>query len=225
MGVQRGEPPLSRLHPLPGLDVAGWRRCQRDARVRHRGEILRRGRLSRTGLEVGLLLAGQGHCHCLGRLRGGGQDPVRLSARGQALAARHETGGGDADLRGRKTGSRGRRRGRDRRRQAAPVPRPHASTSSPRTASCGCLQAKTGASLCRTTSPTRLSSRASSSSACAARGRRRTARAACPTALYSLDFERWIETGVLGPVETVLEPAHRVSIAGIARTRSDCSSI
>ncbi|MFK0690315.1 prolyl oligopeptidase family protein [Mesorhizobium sp. IMUNJ 23033] len=39
-----------------------------------------------------------------------------------------------------------------------------------------------------------------------------------PDALYSVDFERWIETGVLGPVETVLEPAHRVSIAGLART-------
>lgn len=40
-----------------------------------------------------------------------------------------------------------------------------------------------------------------------------------PDSLYSLDFERWIETNALGPVETVLEPADRVSIAGIARTR------
>lgn len=40
-----------------------------------------------------------------------------------------------------------------------------------------------------------------------------------PDGLYSLDFERWIDTGDLGPVETVLEPAHRVSIAGIARTQ------
>ncbi|UVK36471.1 prolyl oligopeptidase family protein [Mesorhizobium sp. AR10] len=40
-----------------------------------------------------------------------------------------------------------------------------------------------------------------------------------PDGLYSLDFARWIETGALGPVETVLEPAHRVSIAGITRTQ------
>lgn len=40
-----------------------------------------------------------------------------------------------------------------------------------------------------------------------------------PDGLYSLDFERWIDTGELGPVETMLEPAHRVSIAGIARTQ------
>lgn len=41
-----------------------------------------------------------------------------------------------------------------------------------------------------------------------------------PDGLYSLDFERWIDTGDLGPVETVLEPAHRVSVAGIARTQA-----
>ncbi|RWB35642.1 MAG: S9 family peptidase, partial [Mesorhizobium sp.] len=40
-----------------------------------------------------------------------------------------------------------------------------------------------------------------------------------PDGLYSLDFARWIETSALGPVETVLEPADRVSIAGIARTQ------
>jgi prolyl oligopeptidase len=40
-----------------------------------------------------------------------------------------------------------------------------------------------------------------------------------PDSLYSLDFARWIETNALGPVETVLEPADRVSIAGIARTQ------
>jgi prolyl oligopeptidase len=40
-----------------------------------------------------------------------------------------------------------------------------------------------------------------------------------PDGLYSLDFEHWIETDALGPVETVLEPAHRVSIAGMARTQ------
>ncbi|RWP97972.1 prolyl oligopeptidase family protein [Mesorhizobium sp.] len=40
-----------------------------------------------------------------------------------------------------------------------------------------------------------------------------------PDGLYSLDFARWIETNALAPVETVLEPADRVSIAGIARTR------
>ncbi|CCV07517.1 Uncharacterized peptidase y4nA [Mesorhizobium metallidurans STM 2683] len=40
-----------------------------------------------------------------------------------------------------------------------------------------------------------------------------------PDALYSLDLARWVETGALGPVETLLEPAHRVSIAGIARTQ------
>ncbi|MER8440840.1 prolyl oligopeptidase family protein [Mesorhizobium sp. M1312] len=40
-----------------------------------------------------------------------------------------------------------------------------------------------------------------------------------PDGLYSLDFARWIETNALGPFETVLEPADRVSIAGIARTQ------
>ena len=40
-----------------------------------------------------------------------------------------------------------------------------------------------------------------------------------PDGLYSLDFERWIETGIFGPVETLLKPAHRVSIAGITRTQ------
>ncbi len=40
-----------------------------------------------------------------------------------------------------------------------------------------------------------------------------------PDGLYSFDFERWIDTGDLGPVETMLEPAHRVSVAGIARTQ------
>lgn len=40
-----------------------------------------------------------------------------------------------------------------------------------------------------------------------------------PDALYSLDFAHWIETGVFGTVETLLAPAHRVSIAGITRTQ------
>lgn len=40
-----------------------------------------------------------------------------------------------------------------------------------------------------------------------------------PDGLYSLDFGRWIETGAFGPVETLLKPAHRVSIAGITRTQ------
>ncbi|TIS57728.1 prolyl oligopeptidase family protein [Mesorhizobium sp.] len=40
-----------------------------------------------------------------------------------------------------------------------------------------------------------------------------------PDGLYSLDFERWIETDAFGPIKTVLEPAPRVSIAGIARTQ------
>ncbi|RWF27994.1 MAG: S9 family peptidase [Mesorhizobium sp.] len=39
-----------------------------------------------------------------------------------------------------------------------------------------------------------------------------------PDGLYSVDFERWIDTNTLGRVETVLAPAHRVSIAGLART-------
>ncbi|MDX8537108.1 prolyl oligopeptidase family serine peptidase [Mesorhizobium abyssinicae] len=39
-----------------------------------------------------------------------------------------------------------------------------------------------------------------------------------PDGLYSVDFERWIDTNRLGRVETVLAPAHRVSIAGLART-------
>jgi prolyl oligopeptidase len=40
-----------------------------------------------------------------------------------------------------------------------------------------------------------------------------------PDGLYSLDFARWIEADALGPIDTVLQPAHRVSIAGIARTQ------
>lgn len=40
-----------------------------------------------------------------------------------------------------------------------------------------------------------------------------------PDGLYSMDFARWARTGETGPVVTVLEPAHRVSIAGSARTR------
>ncbi|WP_217569002.1 prolyl oligopeptidase family protein [Mesorhizobium sp. GbtcB19] len=40
-----------------------------------------------------------------------------------------------------------------------------------------------------------------------------------PDGLYSFDFDRWIATGEFGPFQTVLEPAHRVSIAGLARTQ------
>lgn len=40
-----------------------------------------------------------------------------------------------------------------------------------------------------------------------------------PDGLYSMDFAHWARTGETGPVVTVLEPAHRVSIAGSARTR------
>ncbi|MER9912970.1 prolyl oligopeptidase family protein [Mesorhizobium sp. M0050] len=40
-----------------------------------------------------------------------------------------------------------------------------------------------------------------------------------PDGLYSFDFEHWMDTGDLGPVETMLAPAHRVSVAGIARTQ------
>lgn len=40
-----------------------------------------------------------------------------------------------------------------------------------------------------------------------------------PDGLYSVDFDRWVDTGVFGPFETVLEPAPRVSIAGLARTQ------
>ncbi|AZO14078.1 S9 family peptidase [Mesorhizobium sp. M2A.F.Ca.ET.043.05.1.1] len=40
-----------------------------------------------------------------------------------------------------------------------------------------------------------------------------------PDGLYSVDFDRWIGAGEFGPFETVLAPAHRVSIAGLARTQ------
>nr|WIE88976.1 prolyl oligopeptidase family protein [Mesorhizobium sp. WSM4875] len=40
-----------------------------------------------------------------------------------------------------------------------------------------------------------------------------------PDGLYSVDFDRWIETGSFEPVETLLKPEHRVSIAGLARTQ------
>ncbi|RWC72465.1 MAG: S9 family peptidase [Mesorhizobium sp.] len=40
-----------------------------------------------------------------------------------------------------------------------------------------------------------------------------------PDGLYSLDFAYWIETGGFGAIETLLAPAHRVSIAGLARTQ------
>jgi prolyl oligopeptidase len=39
-----------------------------------------------------------------------------------------------------------------------------------------------------------------------------------PDGLYSLDFAHWIEAGGFGAIETLLAPAYRVSIAGIART-------
>ena len=40
-----------------------------------------------------------------------------------------------------------------------------------------------------------------------------------PDGLYSLDFAHWIESGGFGAIETLLAPAHRVSIAGLARTQ------
>lgn len=40
-----------------------------------------------------------------------------------------------------------------------------------------------------------------------------------PDGLYSVDFDRWIETGSFEPVETLLKPEHRVSIAGLSRTQ------
>ncbi|MDG4880149.1 prolyl oligopeptidase family protein [Mesorhizobium sp. WSM4884] len=40
-----------------------------------------------------------------------------------------------------------------------------------------------------------------------------------PDGLYSVDFDRWIETGTFEPIETLLKPEHRVSIAGLARTQ------
>lgn len=39
-----------------------------------------------------------------------------------------------------------------------------------------------------------------------------------PDGLYSVDFEQWIATDVFGPVETLLAPAHRISIGGMANT-------
>ncbi|WP_027144091.1 prolyl oligopeptidase family protein [Mesorhizobium sp. WSM3626] len=40
-----------------------------------------------------------------------------------------------------------------------------------------------------------------------------------PDGIYSIDFAYWIETGSFGPIETLLAPAYRVSIAGISRTQ------
>ena len=40
-----------------------------------------------------------------------------------------------------------------------------------------------------------------------------------PDGLYSVDFDLWIETGTFEPIETLLKPEHRVSIAGLARTQ------
>ncbi|TPM23737.1 prolyl oligopeptidase family protein [Mesorhizobium sp. B2-3-6] len=40
-----------------------------------------------------------------------------------------------------------------------------------------------------------------------------------PDGLYSFDFAHWIETGSFGAIETLLAPAHRVSIAALARTQ------
>lgn len=40
-----------------------------------------------------------------------------------------------------------------------------------------------------------------------------------PDALYSVDFEKWIATDVFGPVETLLAPAHRISVGGMANTQ------
>ena len=224
MGVQRRQPALSRFQPLPGRDVAGWRRCQRDARIRHRNQILHRGRLSRSRLEIRLFLAGQGHGHCLGRLRGRRQDRVRLSARRQAVEARHPAGGRDADLRGREAGSRGRRRGRASMATGSICFWPARSTSFPRTASCACRRAKTGASRCRTMSPTAPCSRVGSCSACAARGRRRTAPNACRTASIP-----WISSTGSTPANSALsKPCSSRRIAcrspALPARRTGCSS-
>lgn len=43
--------------------------------------------------------------------------------------------------------------------------------------------------------------------------------ACLPDGLYAFDFKRWLETGELGAIETVLPPAERVSIAHVASTR------
>ncbi|MGF6174376.1 prolyl oligopeptidase family serine peptidase [Ensifer sp. 4252] len=40
-----------------------------------------------------------------------------------------------------------------------------------------------------------------------------------PDGLYAFDFKRWLETGELGSIETVLPPTDRVSIAHVASTR------
>ncbi|MGH6808678.1 MAG: prolyl oligopeptidase family serine peptidase, partial [Ensifer adhaerens] len=40
-----------------------------------------------------------------------------------------------------------------------------------------------------------------------------------PDGLYAFDFKRWLETGDIGSIETVLPPAERVSIAHVANTR------
>jgi len=40
-----------------------------------------------------------------------------------------------------------------------------------------------------------------------------------PDAIYSFDIDHWLETGELGPVETVLERRDRVSVGGMANTR------
>jgi prolyl oligopeptidase len=40
-----------------------------------------------------------------------------------------------------------------------------------------------------------------------------------PNGLYSFDFECWIDTGSVGPLQIVLAPAERVAVAGTALTR------
>ncbi|OWK21666.1 hypothetical protein AJ88_18455 [Mesorhizobium amorphae CCBAU 01583] len=102
---------------------------------------------------------------------------------------------------------------------------PAPSTSSPRTASCGCLQARTGASRCRTTSQTQRSSRGNSSSACVALGPRRTARAAFPTLCI-----RWISSagskpGCWGLSKLCSNRRTGSRSPGSRAQRSDCSSI
>jgi hypothetical protein len=87
--VWAGQLPAPRLHPLPALAVA--RRCRRQChpRVRHRHQVLRRGRLlpprsqGRHGLDrprYGLRVH---------RLRRRLDDQLGLSAHRQALEARH----------------------------------------------------------------------------------------------------------------------------------------
>ncbi len=97
-----------RRRPVPGAGQppcadpagAGRRRRRRGARVRHRGQGLRRRRVPPAGRQVARQLARPGHALHRHRLRPRVAHALRLCAPRQGLAARHAAVGRRAAVRG-----------------------------------------------------------------------------------------------------------------------------